>query len=211
MKTRFQCLCALSALAVVTLTGCAGNNSTPEKADASSATSAASSTENQAKLTVSEPWAKASEGDMTAVFGTVKNTGDTPVTIVSATSSATGAGDTQLHTTQMDSSGASSMKQTDKFTIEPGQSLELKPGADHIMLMKLTCSMPAGATVHMGLKTDSGEEIKFDAEARDYSGAQEKYAPGHSASATPEHQHEHGKHDHGQHEHSQHELAQCGH
>ncbi|MEX3611464.1 copper chaperone PCu(A)C [Rothia sp. LK2588] len=204
MKTRFKCLCALSALAVVTLTGCAGNtNETPEKADASSS---ASSTENQAKLTVSEPWAKASEGDMTAVFGTVKNTGDTPVTIVEATSSATGAGDTQLHTTQMDSSGASSMKQTDKFTIEPGQSLELKPGADHIMLMKLTCSMPAGTTVHMGLKTDSGEEIKFDAEARDYSGAQEKYAPGHSASASPEHQQEHG-----QHEHNQHELAQCGH
>lgn len=177
MTHHFKSLAAVAAVGFLVLTGCSQNDSS----------NAADQSDTAEALTVENSWAKAADSGMTAVFGEITNNSDQAVTITGASSNATDAENTQLHTTALDaSSGSSQMKQVDSMTIEAGQTLTLEPGGDHIMLMDLTCSLPAGTPVHVTLETESGQELTFDAGARDYSGAQEEYAPGEMPSDSSE-------------------------
>ncbi|WP_237197081.1 copper chaperone PCu(A)C [Rothia nasimurium] len=169
----------LPAIALLVLTGCssADTSATSTASASTGATASASASEGSAPLTVDEAWIKANSGDMTAAFATLTNTGDTPITIEGASN--TSASMVELHTTVIDpTSGTSTMKAVEGgFTIEPGATLELAPGGDHIMLMGMSCALAAGTSSSITLQTSAGE-VNFEATVRDYAGAQEEYAPG---------------------------------
>lgn len=169
----------LPAIALLVLTGCSSADTSASSAASASAgaTASASVREGSASLTVEEAWIKANSGDMTAAFATLTNTGDTPITIEGASN--TSASMVELHTTVIDpTSGTSTMKAVEGgFTIEPGATLELAPGGDHIMLMGMSCALAAGTSSIITLQTSAGE-VSFEATVRDYAGAQEEYAPG---------------------------------
>lgn len=169
----------LPAIALLVLTGCSSADTSASSAASASAgaTASASVWEGSASLTVEEAWIKANSGDMTAAFATLTNTGDTPITIEGASN--TSASMVELHTTVIDpTSGTSTMKAVEGgFTIEPGATLELAPGGDHIMLMGMSCTLAAGTSDIITLQTSAGE-VSFEATVRDYAGAQEEYAPG---------------------------------
>ena len=92
--------------------------------------------------------------------------------------------------------------------------VQLKPGGNHIMLMGLNCSLSAGASTTVTLKTEDGATLEFKPEARDYSGAKEEYqgdaqstgsaSADASASASGD-SHEGHEHSHGDGEHSDHD------
>ena len=214
---------ALSSVAlagILTMNACGSTNTNSDSsASATSSSSAAASGSAQSSsgpIKIENTWAKATDGGMTGVFGKITNTSDHDVKVVSATSTATD--EVQLHTTVKDSNGSTKMQQVQEFTVKAGETLELKPGGNHIMLMGLNCSLSAGASTTVTLKTEDGATLEFKPEARDYSGAKEAYQgdaqstgsasadASASASGDSHDGHEHGhEHGHGDGEHSDHE------
>lgn len=199
-----QFVLALAAASVLGLSGCAagGGDGEPsaQATDTSTAVPAgASTTDGQQKLTVEDPWMKAADSGMTAVFGTLSNDGDSPVTLSGADANGI-AQSAQLHETVMDEATGSTVMQemTEPLVIEPGESVTLEPGADHIMLMDLSCAPMAGQNLSIQLTYVDGESQSVEVPVRDYQGAQEQYShegdgsttspssmPSHMATAMP--------------------------
>jgi copper(I)-binding protein len=118
-----------------------------------------------AQVTVTDPWVKAADDGMTAAFGTLHNTGDTGVTLVS-----------QLHETTSDGSGGMSMQEKEGgFPILPGADLVLEPGGNHLMLMDLTEPLQPGDTVEFAVAFDDDSTGTLTATVKDFAGAQENY------------------------------------
>lgn len=219
-----------AAAGVLLLSACGGGSTSTGASGSASASSSASSSASagasaagggqgasasSGTLKIEGAWVKASKGGMTGVFGKITNSGDKPVKITSASSTATDT--VQLHTTTKGSDGGTKMEQVHEFTIEPGATLELKPGGDHIMLMDMSCSLAAGGATTVTVKTEDGASLEFKPVARDYQGAKEEYKGEGSASATADasasghdHSHSHGGHDHS-HSHDGHDHSHEGH
>ena len=194
-----------AAAGVLLLSACGGGSTGTGASGSASASSSASSSASagasasSGTLKIEGAWVKASKGGMTGVFGKITNSGDKPVKITSASSTATDT--VQLHTTTKGSDGGTKMEQVHEFTIEPGATLELKPGGDHIMLMDMSCSLAAGGATTVTVKTEDGASLEFKPVARDYQGAKEEYKGEGSAPATADasasgHDHSHEGHDH---------------
>lgn len=185
---------AAAALATASLAACGGSSSSPGSTSTPADSSA--SAPASAGLTVSDAWVKAmpdiKTSQMTGIFGNLQNASGSPVTVVSATTSASEM--TELHETVM-KDGAMVMQKTDKgFRVEPGSTFELKPGGNHIMVMKMTKPINAGEEVTVTLTTDSGANVEFKAVAKPFTMGNEPYvtngsaAPsGASASMAPSH------------------------
>ncbi|WP_348789775.1 copper chaperone PCu(A)C [Leifsonia sp. NPDC080035] len=151
---------------------------------ASSAPTAHRSTPPPAPLTVVDGWVKAADSGMTSAFAALENHGTAPVTVVAARSSA--AESVQLHETVQDPMGSSSMKEAKAgFAVPAHGSLVLAPGGRHIMLMGLTGPVEPGDSVTITLTLDDGRTVPFTATAKAYSGADESYDGGMSATPTP--------------------------
>lgn len=172
-------------LCVATLAGCSGNSQPSESTTNQSTASARASDSQKLELSFEKSWVKASDTDMTGVFGTLRNTGKEPVTITGA-QAPHGAKYAEFHVTETDPATGSTVmkKRTDPLVVEPGSTVELKPGGDHIMLMQLTCDLTAGSDLEITIETDRGN-FKVAAPVRDYAGAKEEYAPGDHASHSP--------------------------
>ena len=167
-KTLYPALTVLTA-ASLALTVCA-QGSTP-------ATPSASATQASVPLTVSDPWVKAAESGMSAAFGTIKNTGDKDVTIVSASTPASPMA--ELHETVMGGNGTMQMQaKQGGFVIPAKGELKLEPGANHIMLMGLPKPVQAGDEITFELKTSDGSTVSFTAQGKDFTGANENYSGG---------------------------------
>ncbi|WP_234996423.1 copper chaperone PCu(A)C [Demequina sp. NBRC 110054] len=138
------------------------------------ACSSDSAAETAESLTVTDAWVKAVDDGMTAAFGLVENTTDEAVTIVGASTDASTM--VQLHETVADDSGNTTMQEVDGgFTVEPGETLTLEPGGNHIMFMDITEPLEAGAEVDITLELEDGSEVPFTAVVKEFSGAQEEY------------------------------------
>lgn len=61
------------------------------------------------------------------------------------------------------------------FVIEAGESLELVPGGDHVMLMQLTEEIEPGQSVSVTLEFADGTTVPMEAVAKEYAGANEVY------------------------------------
>lgn len=197
-------LVIIAAAGALTLAGCTGASNTGGTEGAGAASSSAPPAQEQGasassgNLKISGAWVKATRGGMTAVFGTLTNTGDKPIKITGASASATDT--VQLHTTVKDSDGSTKMQQVQEFTVEPGATFEMKPGGDHIMLMDMNCVLSSGGTTTVTISADDGTTLEFKPLVRDYTGAKEEYqGDAHSTgSASASHDgHHHEEHSHG--------------
>lgn len=173
-------LVAVAATAL-SLAGC-GSSATPGASGSTGPGSAtpgtsAPTTGTQA-LTVQDAWVRAvptlTADAMTGAFGKITNTSKQPVTIVSGTQDASPK--TELHETAMVDGKMAMRPVSGGFTIQPGQTMELKPGGNHIMIMGLTKPLPEGATVAFTLTLKDGGTVTFRAPAKKFSGAAEPYA-----------------------------------
>lgn len=241
INRKFASLTCTAAAGMLILSACGGtsssNSSSSSAAEPSSSASASAhgsampadesqgASASAGSLKMEGAWVKATNGGMTAVFGKITNTGDKAVKITGASSTATDT--VQLHTTSKNSDGSTKMQQVQEFTIEPGATLELKSGGDHIMLMNMSCSLMAGGETTVTLTADDGTSLDIKPVARDYSGAKEEYkgdsSHSESASATASgsamamemghsstHEgHEHGDHSHGHGGASESALPEC--
>ncbi|MDO5700653.1 MAG: copper chaperone PCu(A)C [Bowdeniella nasicola] len=166
MTLRKPLLAGLTALAL-TLAGCSSSSEKPP------AEALASAEEASAVLTIDEPWVKAADGKMTAVFGTIQNTSDEDVHVIAVSSDVAGRG--ELHET-VDKDGTMMMQEMkDGFVVKAGESKELKPGGDHLMLMDLTQAIEPGQDVTITVQIEGGEPFVFTATGRSFTGAQEEY------------------------------------
>ncbi len=185
-RARVRAAAALAAGAL-TLSACGGSGdsaattTTPAASDSSASTPAApggSATPTQSgPVMVSDQWAKAipdlAAAKMTGVFATLKNTTDQPITIVSAKNSV--SAHTELHETVTVDGQPRMQPVKDGFTIEPGQTRELKPGGDHVMVMQMTKPLAVGDELTITLTTKDNQTIEFTAVARAFTGANETY------------------------------------
>ena len=89
-----------------------------------------------------------------AVFLTVKNTGNKSDALISASSDV--AARTELHE-MSETNGVMKMRKVEKIDIAAEQSVELKSGGYHIMLMDLKKPLKAGDTIPLTLTFESGE------------------------------------------------------
>ena len=169
-KNTTTLMAALSVAAMIGLSACGQSQaSEPEETSHSQV--------NVDSLSLDNAWVKAADEGMTAVFGELKNSSDKDITLVGAKYD--DADEVQLHETLEDNSGGMSMQEKKGgFTIPAGESLSLKPGGEHIMVMGLKKPIKPGEEISLELVTGDDQTFPVTAIAKDYSGAQETYAPG---------------------------------
>ena len=160
-------LAAVLAVSLLALTGCTGEKS---PADAVSAPAGD-------VVTIQDAWVKSAAEGMSAAFGTLSNSGDEDVTVVSVASEASPM--IELHETVENDAGEMVMRQIEGgFVIPAGGTLALEPGANHIMLMGLAAPLTAGDEVTFTLTFSDDSTYEFTAPVKDYSGANENYEGG---------------------------------
>lgn len=134
-------------------------------------------------VTISDQWVKAADSGMSAAFGDLINSGDTPRTIVSATSPASAR--IELHEVVADANGAKAMRpKRGGFVIPAHGRTQLRPGGDHIMFMDLRGPLRTGSQTSVTLTFDDGSTTTFTAQVRDFAGNQENYVPDHAGGET---------------------------
>lgn len=161
------------AAGVLALAGC--GESGPAETHAASADEASGS----AAIIVDDAWVKAEETGMTAAFGVLVNNGDTDVQVISAETPA--AADVELHEVAMVDGEMTMQEIQGGFRVPAGSTHTLEPGGDHLMLMDLSAPVEPGDDIAFVLMLADGSTIEFTAQAKDFAGADEEYAPGDEA------------------------------
>lgn len=136
---------------------------------------AATGGEGATQVTLSDAWVRASEGPMTGVFGVITNPGDTDVTVVSASTSASEM--TELHEVVMIDGEMKMKEKNDGFVVPAGGEHVLEPGADHVMVMNMQNPIMPGDDVEITLTLDDGSEVSYTAQAREAEVGDEEYVP----------------------------------
>ena len=133
-------------------------------------------TTSKSPLTMTDGWAKAADSGMSAGFGMLKNPTAKPIRVVGAYTTTSPV--VQLHEV-VDKDGAMVMQQkTGGFVIPAGGMLELKPGGNHMMFMKIKKPITAGSTVPITLVTADGGLLTVKLMGKVYNGANETYTGG---------------------------------
>lgn len=128
-------------------------------------------------FTVTDPWVKAADEGMTAVFGTLVNDSPQEFTVVSATSEITS--EMELHETVQNDDGSMGMQSKEGgFTVPAGGTHELAPGGDHLMVMDLNRALKPGETVRIALTFADDSTKELDAIVKTFTGAEEEYQHG---------------------------------
>lgn len=167
MFTRTTVIIGTTLIAFGALTACSSD--TADTAD-SSATAA-----TECALTVADPWVKATEEKMTGAFGMIENSGDADITITSASSPS--AGKMEIHEV-VDQDGQMVMQpKAGGLVVPAGGSAELKPGADHLMLMDLPAPIEAGDEVEITATCSTGGSVTWTSVAKPFEGGAEPYVP----------------------------------
>lgn len=176
MSTRLVSLFAALALGSAALTGCGGSDEGAAKAPGTAPSASASATA-AAPLLFENAWVKAAEKGMTAAFGTLVNTTDAEITVVSAATEVSPK--VELHEVA-GTGGQTRMQQKDGgFAVPARGRLELKPGGYHIMLMDLKQKLEPGGEVTLTLTLKDGAKLDVTAVVKSFQGGNETYAPGH--------------------------------
>jgi len=149
------------------LTGCA--------AAADPASSSAGAATQAAAVTVTDPWVKAADADMTGAFAVLANAGNTDAELTGASTSV--AGMVELHR-MTGSAGAQRMQEIDGgIAVPAGGGTTLAPGGLHLMFMDLAGPLEPGDTVGVTLEFADGSTSEVQFEVKAYTGANETYAP----------------------------------
>jgi copper(I)-binding protein len=116
-----------------------------------------------AVLRIEQAWVRQVPGsDVAAVYLTLRNTGDKPVSVVGIESPL--AGSAMIHQTKIEG-GMSRMRPQSALLVPPGQTLKLAPGGIHIMLMDVR-PLATGENVPLVLKLADGTSVRADAQVR---------------------------------------------
>ena len=185
-----------SVAAALSLTAC-GAQDAQQSADSSVTTSAEAGAEagedgqaSEGGVTLDGAWAKATDEDMTAIFGTLSNHSDAALTLESAAVDVDA--DAELHEVVQEA-GSSVMRAVDGgLEIPAGGELKLEPGGYHIMLVELGDPITPGQDLELTLRFSDGSETVTTVPARAFEGAQEEY---HADDAGEDM--DHGEMDHG--------------
>ena len=162
MRSLTRAGAAASALALaLTMSACASDDTT-EATDTT--------------VVLEDGWAKATDQEMTGVFGTLRNPGDADVHLTGVSGDL--GGRTELHETVPGGSGMMMREKEDGFVIPSGGELVLQPGGNHIMLMELTEPVTTGQEITLTLEFEGGAEQDVTVSARDFMGGQEEYVGG---------------------------------
>ena len=130
-------------------------------------------------LKIGHPWARMTVPGQPsgAAYLKLQNTGGAADRLVGASTPA--ADHVELHSMNMDGN-VMRMREESAIDVAPGQTVELKPGAAHMMLIGLKAPLKAGGMVPMTLKFEKAGEVKVDVKI-------EELAPGMAASASHQH------------------------
>jgi copper(I)-binding protein len=116
-------------------------------------------------ITIADPWARAAAaGGQSAAYFTMTNTSTSADALLSASSAA--AGMVEVHETTVDGSGMSAMHPVARVDIPAGESVVLKPGSYHVMLMGLTSELTVGKTIQLDLVFERAGKVVVQAEIR---------------------------------------------
>lgn len=110
-----------------------------------------------AKLGVEHAWARASAGTTGAVYLSIFNRGSSGDRLLAVNTSV--ADKAELHENKMEN-GVMKMRPVGPITIGPGQSFELKPGADHVMLIGLKQPLKQGQTFPLTLSFERAGDVQ---------------------------------------------------
>ena len=115
-------------------------------------------------LAVEDPWTpEAPPGRMMAGFMLLHNAGETDVALVDAASP--GFGHVEIHTMVMDD-GVMRMRRLDELIIPAGETVELRPGGLHLMLIEPLESFRQGDQIEVELIDDKGRRLSLQSEVR---------------------------------------------
>jgi periplasmic copper chaperone A len=102
-----------------------------------------------------------STGSNTALFMTIKNNSRVADKLLSVESDV--AQMVQIHLSEMDANGVSSMHEVDGVDIPAGGTTELKPGSYHVMIMGLQRDLKEGDKVTFTLTFQNAGKVMIEA------------------------------------------------
>jgi copper(I)-binding protein len=120
-------------------------------------TSVGAEDSNGAKLTVEHAWARASAGTTAAAYFRVLNQGSAGDRLLAVGTPV--ADKAAIHENKMEN-GVMKMRPIGPITIAPGQSIVLKPGADHVMLIGLKHPLKEGETFPLTLSFERAGDVQ---------------------------------------------------
>ena len=132
-------------------------------------------------LKIGHPWARMTAPGQPSggAFVKLSNTGTAADRLVGGSTPV--ADHVELHSMSMDGN-VMKMREVSAIDVPPGQTVELKPGAWHMMLIGLKVPLKAGDKVPMTLKFAKAGEVKVELKI-------EEIAPSGAASGAAGHQH----------------------
>jgi periplasmic copper chaperone A len=113
-------------------------------------------------IQITQPWARATPKGASsgAAYMTLTNTGTASVRLDCVSSDA--AAKCQIHEMSM-TGGVMRMRPVEGgLQIKPGETITLKPGGFHVMLVDLKSPLQTGKLVEATLKVDTGDTVKVD-------------------------------------------------
>lgn len=110
-------------------------------------------------LTIGHPHTTAAPGSNAAVYLTVRNDGAEADRLIAAKGDIAAA--IELHTSS-DESGAMQMRPVEAVEVPVGQTVALKPGGDHIMLIGLTAPLTENGMVPLTLVFEKAGEVQVE-------------------------------------------------
>ena len=113
-------------------------------------------------LQITQPWARATPqgADSGAAYMTVTNTGPTAERLSCVSSAASAK--CQIHLMSMEG-GVMKMRPVEGgLQVKPGETVTLKPGGYHMMLVGLKAPLQQGKTVEATLKADDGATVQVE-------------------------------------------------
>lgn len=164
-RNRAAPILGVAVMLLPTVTACGAGNAAPAETPTA---------KQAAAVRVVDPWVKATDEGMTAVFGTLRNASGTPVRVTSATTPASPV--VELHETTRSGGGDAVMRPKKGGFVVPADGRHvLAPGGDHVMLMDVAKPIRPGDSVTISLVLADGSRKAFTAPARSFSGAKESY------------------------------------
>lgn len=167
---------ALAAAAALTLALTTAACASDDAATFPTASDQSTSDQSAATVAFDDGWVKATDTDMSGVFGTLRNPGDADVHLTGVSGDL--GGSPELHETVPGAGGMMMQEKEGGFVIPAGGELVLAPGGNHIMLMGLERPITTGQQITLTLELGGGAEQVITVSARDFKGGQEEYVGG---------------------------------
>lgn len=124
-------------------------------------------------LVIDHPWTRATPpgASVAAGYAKITNTGSEPDRLIGGR--ATGAQTVEVHEMTMDNNVMKMRTMPDGLEIKPGETVELKPGSYHLMMLGLSGGYTEGERVQGSLTFEKAGsvEVEFAVEAIGSSGA----------------------------------------